>query len=64
MEYSRQCYYSRLPFPSAGDLPDPGIESVSPASAGTTDATSPQKANDVIGDVSLKVADSKLKEQG
>ena len=24
---------------------------------------SPQKANDVIGDVSLKVADSKLKEQ-
>ena len=39
MEYSRQCYYSRLPFPSAGDLPDPGIESVSPASAGTTDAT-------------------------
>ena len=27
MEFSRQQYWSGLPFPSPGDLPDPGIES-------------------------------------
>ena len=27
MEFSRQEYWSGLPFPSPGDLPDPGIES-------------------------------------
>ena len=26
MEYSRQEYWSGLPFPSPGDLPDPGIK--------------------------------------
>ena len=26
MEYSRQEYWSRLPFPAPGDLPQPGIE--------------------------------------
>ena len=31
MEYSRQEYWSGLPFPSPGDLPDPGIEPRSPA---------------------------------
>ena len=31
MEFSRQEYWSGLPFPSPGDLPDPGIESGSPA---------------------------------
>ena len=29
--FSRQEYWSGLPFPSPGDLPDPGIESRSPA---------------------------------
>ena len=28
---SRQQYWSRLPFPSPGDLPDPGIKPRSPA---------------------------------
>ena len=28
--FSRQEYWSGLPFPSAGDLPDPGIEPRSP----------------------------------
>ena len=32
MEFSRQEYWSRLPFPSLGDLPDPGIEPTSPVS--------------------------------
>jgi len=31
MGFSRQEYCSGLPFPSPGDLPDPGIESRSPA---------------------------------
>ena len=31
MEFSRQEYCSGLPFPSPGDLPDPGIEPGSPA---------------------------------
>ena len=31
MGFSRQEYWSGLPFPSPGDLPDPGIELVSPA---------------------------------
>ena len=45
MGFSRQEYWSGLPYPLPGDLPDPGIESTSraaPASAGgffTTSAT-------------------------
>jgi len=31
MEFSRQEDWSELPFPSPGDLPDPGIEPRSPA---------------------------------
>ena len=31
MGFSRQEYWSGLPFPSAGDLPNPGIEPRSPA---------------------------------
>ena len=34
MGFSRQEYWSGLPFPSQGDLPDPGIEPMSPALAG------------------------------
>ena len=31
MGFSRQEYWSGLPFPSPGDLPEPGIEPKSPA---------------------------------
>ena len=31
MGFSRQEYWGGLPFPSPGDLPDPGIEAGSPA---------------------------------
>ena len=44
MEFSRQEYWSRLPFPSPVDLPDPGIEPaslVSPALAGRFFTTEP-----------------------
>ena len=32
MEFSRQVYWSELPFPSLGDLPNPGTEHMSPDS--------------------------------
>ena len=32
MGFSRQEYWSGLPYPPPGDLPDPGIEPVSPVS--------------------------------
>ena len=32
LEFSRQEYWSRLPFPSPEDLPDPGIEDTFPES--------------------------------
>ena len=32
MRFSRQEYWSELPCPPPGDLPDPGIETVSPVS--------------------------------
>ena len=34
MGFPRQEYWSRLPFPSPGDLPGPGMEHASPALAG------------------------------
>ena len=34
MGFPRQEYWSGLPFPYPGDLPDPGIETVSPVLAG------------------------------
>ena len=34
MEFSRQEYWSRLLFPTPRDLPDPGIEPMSPELAG------------------------------
>ena len=41
MEFSRQEYWSGLPFPSPGDLPDPGIKPMSPALAGGFFTTEP-----------------------
>ena len=41
MGFPRQEYWSGLPFPSPGDLPDPGIEPMSPALAGGFFTTEP-----------------------
>ena len=44
MEFSRQEYWSGLPFPTSGDLPDPGIKAASlvyPALAGGFFTTEP-----------------------
>ena len=41
MGYLRQEYWSGLPFPSPGDLPNPGVKSSSPALAGRFFTTDP-----------------------
>ena len=41
MEFSRQDYWIRLPFPTPGDLPNTGIEPASPALAGRFFPTEP-----------------------
>ena len=41
MGFSTQEYWSGLPFPSPGDLPNPEIEPVSPALAGRLFTTEP-----------------------
>ena len=43
MEFSRQEYWSGLPFPSLGDLPNPGIKPVSPELSGRFFTTEPPK---------------------
>ena len=46
MGFSRQEYWSGLPFPSPGDLPDPGIEPRSPAlQADALTSEPPEKPN-------------------
>ena len=41
MKFSSQEYWSGLPLPSPGNLPDPGMEPVSPALAGGLFTTEP-----------------------
>ena len=41
--FSRQEYWSGLPFPPPGDIPDPGIKPVSPALAGRFFTTEPPR---------------------
>ena len=49
LKFSRQGYWSGLPFPSLGDLPDPGIELTSPALVGEFfTAEPPQKPRYII----------------
>ena len=45
MEFSRQEYWSGLPFPSPGDLPDPGIEPRSPALQADTLPSEPNQSS-------------------
>ena len=50
MGFSRQEYWSGLPFPSPGDLPNPGIEPGSPAfQADALTSEPPGKPDDMIG---------------
>ena len=42
MGFPRQEYWNGLPFPSPGDLPNPGIQPVSPVLAGRFSTAEPQ----------------------
>ena len=50
--FPRQEYWNGLPFPSPGDLPDPGIEPTSPVLAGglftTEPAENPEEQNKLL----------------
>ena len=48
MEFSRQEYWSGLPFPSPGGLPDPGIEPWSPALQVDTLPSEPRRKTKII----------------
>ena len=55
MGFSRQEYWSELPFPSPGDLPDPGIKPGSPALQADSLPTEPLgKPNKHINEVEKK----------
>ena len=52
MGFSRQEYWSGLPFPSAGDLPNPGTEPGSPAfQADALTSEPPGKSDLLLGKV-------------
>ena len=51
MGFSRQEYWSRLPFPSPEDLPDPGIEPKSPALRADALTSEPPSADYLAIDV-------------
>ena len=55
MRFSRQRYWSGLPFPSPGDLPNPGIEPGSPALQADSLPTELQRESmyDDLNDVSV-----------
>ena len=48
MEIFRQDYWSGLPFPSPGDLPNPGIEPGSPALQAVSLPTEPPGESDSL----------------
>ena len=51
MGFSRQEYCSGLPFPSPGDLPDPGIEPGSPEFQAVTLTLSHQGSPEINGNI-------------
>ena len=56
MEFSKQEYWSGLPFPSPGDLPDPGIKPRSPAlQADTLSSEPPGKHKRLISKINNKL---------
>ena len=55
MGFSKQEHWSGLPFPSPGDLPDPGIEPRSPAlQADALPSELPGKQKDLSGNTTTK----------
>ena len=60
MGFSRQEYWSGLLSPSPGDLPDPGIEPVSPALAGRFFTTEPPGKPCDRGTLAINTSDENL----
>ena len=58
MGFSRQEYWSRLPFPSPGDLPNPGIEPRSPTLQTDTLPSEPPGMQAYISEVRIKQENS------
>ena len=48
LEFSRQEYWSGLPFPPPGDLPDPGIKPRSPTLQADALPSEPQMSNSML----------------
>ena len=62
--FPRQEYWSRCPFPSSGDLPVPGTESMSPATAGGFITTEPPgKPDSIVNIVSLSAMNHPVSSQ-
>ena len=60
MGFSRQEYWSGLPFPPPGDLPDPGIEPGSPAlQADTLPSEPPRKPSNLAEQFSILLGASR-----
>ena len=57
MWFPRQESWSELPFPSPGDLPNPGIQPTSPALAGRFFTTEPLGKPKIFQHISLKIND-------
>ena len=55
MEFSRQEYWSGLPFPSPGHLPDPGIKPGSPTLQADSSPSEPPGKSKIFVKVILKV---------
>ena len=64
MGFSRQEYWCRLPFPSPGDLPDPGIEPRSPALQADSLTSEPpgKPMNTGVGSLSLHQGSSQTRD--
>ena len=68
MGFSRQEYWSGLPFPSPGDLPKPGIKPASPALTGRFLTTEPSgkhptnRRHELTGPASLSFTGTSLRE--
>ena len=54
MEFPRQEYWSGLPFPSPGDIPDPGIKSRSPSLTGEFFTVLSQQRSPINSEVVVK----------
>ena len=64
MDFSRQGYWSGLPFLSSGDLPDPGIEPGSPLlQADSLPSEPPPPVSSVVFDLALSLKKIQKKEQ-